>query len=84
MLSRFGAASADGNGGGKAWVRLVPGSGGLVAIVRALDSEGLAVADLQLHEPTLDDVFLDKTGRKLEGSGEPASEEHEAVPAGVA
>jgi ABC-2 type transport system ATP-binding protein len=84
VLSRFGAASADGNGGGKAWVRLVPGSGGLVAIVRALDSEGLAVADLQLHEPTLDDVFLDKTGRKLEGSGEPASEEHEAVPAGVA
>ena len=84
VLSRFGAASADGNGGGKAWVRLVPGSGGLVAIVRALDSEGLAVADLQLHEPTLDDVFLDKTGRKLEGAGEPASEEHEAVPAGVA
>jgi ABC-2 type transport system ATP-binding protein len=84
VLSRFGAASADGNGGGKAWVRLTPGSGGLVAIVRALDSEGLAVADLQLHEPTLDDVFLDKTGRKLEGSGEPASEEHEAVPAGVA
>lgn len=26
-----------------------------------LDAEGLQVADLQLHEPTLDDVFLEKT-----------------------
>ena len=65
-------------------MRLAPDAGGLVAVVRTLDSEGIAVADLQLHEPTLDDVFLDKTGRKLEGSGEPASGEHEAVPAGAA
>jgi hypothetical protein len=26
--------------------------------------------NLQLHEPTLDDVFLTKTGRSLEGAGE--------------
>jgi ABC-2 type transport system ATP-binding protein len=84
VLGRLGAASADGEGSGRAWVRLAPDAGGLVAVVRTLDSEGIAVADLQLHEPTLDDVFLDKTGRKLEGSGEPASGEHEAVPAGVA
>ena len=30
---------------------------------------GHRVADLQLHAPTLDDVFLEKTGRKLEGAG---------------
>ncbi len=81
VLGRFGSASADGDGDGKAWVRLKPDAGGLVAVVRTLDAEGIAVADLQLHEPTLDDVFLDKTGRKLEGSGEPASGEHEVVPA---
>jgi ABC-2 type transport system ATP-binding protein len=39
----------------------------LAGVVRALDAEGLAVADFQLHQPTLDDVFLAKTGRKLEG-----------------
>ena len=30
----------------------------------------LHVATLQLHEPSLDDVFLAKTGRKLEGAGD--------------
>ena len=29
-----------------------------------------SVADLQLHAPTLDDVFLAKTGRSLEGAGD--------------
>jgi ABC-2 type transport system ATP-binding protein len=38
-------------------------------VVRRLDSEGIRVADLQLHAPSLDDVFLAKTGRSLEGSG---------------
>ena len=81
VLERFGAASGD--GGGEAWVRLKPGSGGLVAVVRELDAAGVAVADLQLHEPSLDDVFLEKTGRKLEGAGE-GTGEHDAVPAEAA
>jgi ABC-2 type transport system ATP-binding protein len=38
--------------------------------VRALDSEGLRIADLRLHSPSLDDVFLAKTGRSLEGGGD--------------
>ena len=38
----------------------------LVAVVRALDAADLRVADLQLHQPSLDDVFLAKTGRKLD------------------
>ena len=45
----------------------------LPEIVRALDAESLAVADFRLHAPTLDDVFLAKTGRKLE-SAEPEPE----------
>src|SRR5918912_3117528 len=50
----------------------------LADLVRSLDAEGLAVTDFRLHAPTLDDVFLAKTGRKLEG-GEPSAEP-EAVP----
>ncbi|MBW8742154.1 MAG: hypothetical protein JF623_05905 [Acidobacteria bacterium] len=42
--------------------------GHLTEIVRALDAEGLRLAHLQIHEPTLDDVFLAKTGRHLEGA----------------
>jgi hypothetical protein len=30
------------------------------------------IADLRLHAPTLDDVFLAKTGRSLEGAGDGA------------
>jgi ABC-2 type transport system ATP-binding protein len=42
----------------------------LADVVRAFDAEGIRVAKLTVHEPTLDDVFLAKTGRSLEGAGE--------------
>jgi ABC-2 type transport system ATP-binding protein len=55
----------------------------MAEIVRALDAEGLQIADLRLHTPSLDDVFLAKTGRSLEGAGddeeEPEQASHEAV-----
>ena len=44
--------------------------------------EGLVIDDLQLHAPSLDDVFLAKTGRKLEGAEDPAAAP-EAEPAGA-
>jgi ABC-2 type transport system ATP-binding protein len=50
------------------------GKGDLAEVVRALDSAAVRVADLHLHAPTLDDVFLAKTGRSLEGSDEEPSE----------
>jgi ABC-2 type transport system ATP-binding protein len=49
----------------------------LAEIVRALDAEHLHATNLQLHAPSLDDVFLEKTGRTLEG----AAAEAEAEPA---
>ena len=49
----------------------------LADIVRALDSAGLHVAQIQMHEPTLDDVFLAKTGTSLEGAAEKEEEEEE-------
>ena len=49
-------------------------------VVRALDAEGLHLAHLQLHAPTLDDVFLAKTGRSLEGAGDELDTEAEPEP----
>src|SRR6266545_1967006 len=75
LLSRFGELvelSPD-----SVAVRCAHGEYDLVEIVRALDAEGLHAAHLQLHAPSLDDVFLEKTGRTLEG----AAAEAEAEPA---
>ncbi len=56
-------------------VRLPDGAAALPAAVRALDEAGVGVAGLDLARPTLDDVFVAKTGRRLEsdGAGEPAT-----------
>lgn len=50
-------------------VRLTHGTVDLAEIVRLIDARGLKIAALNLHAPTLDDVFLAKTGYSLEGSG---------------
>jgi ABC-2 type transport system ATP-binding protein len=55
-------------------VRLDTGAEALTDVVRALDAEGLRVADIDLHAPSLDDVFLEKTGRHLEGAGDEGGE----------
>jgi ABC-2 type transport system ATP-binding protein len=49
-------------------VRLSSDDTDLVEVVRALDAESLKVENLMLHQPSLDDVFLAKTGRSLEGA----------------
>ncbi|MFN2469883.1 MAG: ATP-binding cassette domain-containing protein [Gaiellaceae bacterium] len=67
VLARFGEPVAAPRG---VAVRLSDGGLRLPEILRALDAEGLEVADLRLHAPTLDDVFLTKTGRSLEGHGQ--------------
>ena len=59
-------------------MRLAHGAEDLAGVVRALDAHTLRVADLQLHAPSLDDVFLAKTGHTLEGAGD------EPVPEAVA
>ncbi len=40
----------------------------LADVVRLLDGEGIPVEEIELHAPSLDDVFLAKTGRTLEGA----------------
>jgi ABC-2 type transport system ATP-binding protein len=85
VLGRFGAEAAASPKGVAA--RLDGGPEALAEVVRALDAEGVVVSHLDLHQPSLDDVFLAKTGRSLEGAGagpaadEPAGEDVQAVPA---
>jgi ABC-2 type transport system ATP-binding protein len=67
-LQAFGDCTR--NGGGNVTVSLPDGDSQLADVVRALDQAGVKLASLNLHNPTLDDVFLDKTGHKLEGSGD--------------
>jgi ABC-2 type transport system ATP-binding protein len=38
----------------------------LIEALRRLDAEGVAVLDVGLHRPTLDDVFLSLTGHAAE------------------
>jgi ABC-2 type transport system ATP-binding protein len=75
VLERFGECGETRSGG----VAAQFGNGdGLTDVVRALDAEGIRVAHLTVHEPSLDDVFLAKTGRSLEGAGD--EEEVEGEP----
>jgi ABC-2 type transport system ATP-binding protein len=67
LMSRFGELRR--NGRGSVTVQLPGGEAQLAEIVRVLDQANLKVDTLQLHQPSLDDVFLAKTGRKLEGAG---------------
>jgi ABC-2 type transport system ATP-binding protein len=65
VLGRFGEPAA---GSATSAAVQVP-SESLPDIIRTLDAEHIKVADLALHEPSLDDVFLAETGRSLEGAG---------------
>jgi ABC-2 type transport system ATP-binding protein len=84
VLERFGELAGASPKG--VAVRLRGGEADLAQVVRALDAEQIAIEQLQLHAPSLDDVFLTKTGRSLEGAGddhEPSeiTDEHAAVSA---
>jgi ABC-2 type transport system ATP-binding protein len=54
-------------------VALDQGPGVVARIVVALDRQGLVVDSLDVVEPTLDDVFVEKTGRHLEGAAADAA-----------
>src|SRR3954465_11925379 len=57
--------------------QLPHGAPDVAPVVRALDDAGLAVESLELVKPSLDDVFVAKTGRHLEGE---SNAEPEATP----
>jgi ABC-2 type transport system ATP-binding protein len=82
VMRRFGPVR-DCRSGGLA-VPLEEGPAAVAKIVVALDDAGLIVESLDVHRPTLDDVFLEKTGHALEPEepGEPGEQAAEPVPAG--
>jgi ABC-2 type transport system ATP-binding protein len=55
---------------GKVLVELERGAADVATVVRALDEAGILVESLDLVQPTLDDVFVAKTGHHLEGDEE--------------
>ncbi len=71
VLSRFGTPLPLVDGGPVS-VSLEQGAAEIAPVVLALDQAGFHVAQLELVQPTLDDVFVEKTGRHLEGAAETA------------
>jgi ABC-2 type transport system ATP-binding protein len=65
LMRPFGEETAARPGG---FAVQLNGHGDLPALIRAIHVEDLRAAEINLHQPTLDDVFLAKTGRTLEGA----------------
>ncbi|GAA3464799.1 ATP-binding cassette domain-containing protein [Saccharothrix longispora] len=61
--------------------RVRDGGTALPTVLRALDAASVPLRSVQMRRPTLDDVFLDLTGRALREAGEatPAGEEVDSV-----
>jgi ABC-2 type transport system ATP-binding protein len=62
-------------------VEVENGAADIPRVVRALDEAGIAVESLELVRPTLDDVFVAKTGHYLEREDGEESPEPEPTPA---
>ncbi len=54
------------------------GASSIAEIVRRLDRDRLEVGAISIARPSLDDVFLKATGRRLEGADQPADTEGKA------
>ena len=77
VLGKFGSPLPARDG--TLMVELEHGTAEVGPIVIALNEAGLAVESLDLVQPTLDDVFVAKTGQHLEGAAEDTGEQ-ESLP----
>jgi ABC-2 type transport system ATP-binding protein len=55
--------------------RVPQGGSVLPGLLRSIDAEGVELAGVEVHRPTLDDVFLTMTGRSLRDESPETSEE---------
>jgi ABC-2 type transport system ATP-binding protein len=63
------------SGDGRRLTAPVETRGGMAtAVIRALDAAGVSVDDVEVHRPSLDDVFFALTGRPAEPAAESVSE----------
>ncbi|WP_334141368.1 ATP-binding cassette domain-containing protein [Rhabdothermincola sp.] len=67
LCARFGAERPALRAGELA-IGLVGGAQQMTEVVRLLDEIGASVEHMELLQPSLDDVFADATGRRLEGA----------------
>ncbi|GAB3566279.1 ATP-binding cassette domain-containing protein [Amycolatopsis endophytica] len=58
--------------------RVPRGDTALPELLRHLDSQGIPMTSMQVHRPTLDDVFLTLTGRSLRDAEQPRTHEEAA------
>lgn len=65
LLRQFGSEVAAPPG--KVGIRFTNSETALANVVRELDQAGISIGELQVFAPTLDDVFMAKTGHFLEG-----------------
>jgi ABC-2 type transport system ATP-binding protein len=79
VVARFGKPLPERDGA--VLVELEHGARAVAPVVRALDEAGLIVEALDLVEPSLDDVFLEKTGHHLEPEDEEPPDDSSAPPA---
>ncbi len=68
VLETFGPARPD--RAGVLAIGLDGGAGEMTAVVRALDHASVSVLHMELNAPSLDDVFAEATGRRLEGAAQ--------------
>jgi ABC-2 type transport system ATP-binding protein len=72
VLKEFGEERAA--PAGRLAIGLVDEATQLGAVLRALDDAGVQVVHLELDSPSLDDVFADATGRRLEGADDDSTD----------
>jgi ABC-2 type transport system ATP-binding protein len=65
IAGRLAGAQELSVAGGEVRFRVPRGDVALPELLRALDAKGIAMLSVQVHRPTLDDVFLTLTGRSL-------------------
>src|SRR5262245_24565507 len=76
VLGRFAEGRVQVSHDGRHLRAPVPDTSGLATtIVRVLDDVGVVVDDVQVHQPSLDDVFFALTGRGADDEREPELEE---------
>ena len=75
IVARFGRRLPAKDGA--VLVELERGAAEVAPVVRALDDAGIAVDSLELVEPTLDDVFVAKTGYHIEAAEAESAEAEE-------
>jgi ABC-2 type transport system ATP-binding protein len=68
VLARFGSRRTAKTG--SVAIGIEGGAAALSGALRALEESGITVEHVELDAPSLDDVFAEATGRRLEGAGE--------------